>query len=98
MPLFYADMDTLVQRLGELRLLAQAPPPAPPTGTSKEDGKGIVTPPLQWRRPQVVEYGFAALALDLTSMTKSAGPSIRISEVFRSERTSGLLPVMVIYI
>ena len=45
MPLFYADMDTLVQRLGELRLQAQAPPPAPPTGTSKEDGKGIVTPP-----------------------------------------------------
>jgi outer membrane autotransporter protein len=45
MPLFYADMDTLVQRLGELRLLAQAPPAAPPTGLSKEDGKGIVTPP-----------------------------------------------------
>jgi outer membrane autotransporter protein len=45
MPLFYADMDTLVQRLGELRLLAQAPPPAPPTGISKEGGKEIVTPP-----------------------------------------------------
>jgi tracheal colonization factor len=43
MPLFYADMDTLVQRLGELRLLAQ-PPPAPPTGISKEGGKEIVPP------------------------------------------------------
>jgi Pertactin len=47
MPLFYADMDTLVQRLGELRLLAQAPPPAPPTGISKEGGKEIVTHPLR---------------------------------------------------
>jgi len=45
MPLFYADMDTLVQRLGELRLLALAPPPAPPTGLSKEGGKETVTPP-----------------------------------------------------
>jgi outer membrane autotransporter protein len=45
MPLFYADMDTLIERLGELRLLAQAPPPAPPTGISKEGGKEIVTPP-----------------------------------------------------
>ena len=31
--------DTLIERLGELRLLAQAPPPAPPTGISKEGGK-----------------------------------------------------------
>jgi outer membrane autotransporter protein len=46
MPLFYADMDTLVQRLGELRLLAQAPPPAPPTGLSKEDGKQAPLPPV----------------------------------------------------
>jgi outer membrane autotransporter protein len=45
MPLFYADMDTLIERLGELRLLAQAPPPAPPTGISKEGGKEVVAPP-----------------------------------------------------
>jgi outer membrane autotransporter protein len=45
MPLFYADMDTLIERLGELRLLAQAPPPAPPTGISKEGGKEIVSTP-----------------------------------------------------
>src|SRR5262249_38046367 len=45
MRLFYADMDTLVQRLGELRLLAQAPPPAPPSGISKEDANQPVTPP-----------------------------------------------------
>jgi len=38
-------MDTLIERLGELRLLAQAPPPAPPAGVSKEGGKEIVTPP-----------------------------------------------------
>jgi outer membrane autotransporter protein len=39
MPLFYADLDTLIQRMGELRLLAQAAPvPAPPTGISKEGG------------------------------------------------------------
>ena len=31
--------------MGELRLLAQAPPPAPPTGISKEGGKEIVSPP-----------------------------------------------------
>jgi outer membrane autotransporter protein len=45
MPLFYADMDTLVQRMGELRLLAQPPPPAPPIGISKEGGKQVVAPP-----------------------------------------------------
>ena len=45
MPLFYADMDTLVERMGELRLLEQAPPEqvAPQTGYTKE-GKEIVTP------------------------------------------------------
>jgi outer membrane autotransporter protein len=46
-PLFYADMDTLIQRLGELRLQAQeAPPPTTPipSGTSKEGGKEVVAP------------------------------------------------------
>src|SRR6266436_231222 len=39
MPLFYADMDTLIERLGELRLLAQAAPVPTttiPSGISKE--------------------------------------------------------------
>jgi outer membrane autotransporter protein len=48
MPLFYADMDTLIERLGELRLEAQNAP-APTTtissGISKEGGKAVVTPP-----------------------------------------------------
>jgi pertactin len=96
MPLFYAAMDTLIERLGELRLLAQAFP-ASPAGISKEGGKEVVAAPLPWHRPSVVEYGFAALALDLISMTRSAGPSIRTSEVFRSERTSAWSPVTVIY-
>jgi len=44
MPLFYADMDTLIERLGELRLLAQAAPVPTttiPSGISKE----VVAPP-----------------------------------------------------
>jgi outer membrane autotransporter protein len=48
MPLFYADMDTLIQRLGELRLLAReapAPTTAIPSGLSKEGGKQVVAPP-----------------------------------------------------
>jgi outer membrane autotransporter protein len=48
MPLFYADMDTLIERMGELRLQTQAAP-APtitiPSGISKEGGKEVVTPP-----------------------------------------------------
>jgi hypothetical protein len=101
MPLFYADMGTLIERMGELRLQAQeAPPPTTPipSGISKEGGKEVVAPHRPWRRPPVVEYGFAALALDLISMTKSAGPSIRTSEVFRSEQTSVWSPVTEIYI
>ncbi|PWT85408.1 MAG: hypothetical protein C5B58_03135 [Acidobacteria bacterium] len=45
-PLFYADMDTLIERMGELRLLEQAPAPeAPTTGVSKEGGKEVIAPP-----------------------------------------------------
>jgi outer membrane autotransporter protein len=45
MPLFYADMDTLVERLGELRLLAQPTPvPSVTVGESKEGGKAVVSP------------------------------------------------------
>jgi outer membrane autotransporter protein len=47
MPLFYADMDTLIQRLGELRLIEQeapAPTTTIPSGISKEGGKEVVTP------------------------------------------------------
>jgi outer membrane autotransporter protein len=48
MPLFYADMDTLIERMGELRLQTQAAP-APttpiPSGVSKEGGKEVVAPP-----------------------------------------------------
>jgi outer membrane autotransporter protein len=47
-PLFYADMDTLIERLGELRLLAQAAPVPTttiPSGISKEGGKEVVAPP-----------------------------------------------------
>jgi outer membrane autotransporter protein len=48
MPLFYADMDTLIERLGELRLEAQKAP-APTTtispGISKEGGKEAAPPP-----------------------------------------------------
>jgi outer membrane autotransporter protein len=47
MPLFYADMDTLIERMGELRLIEQeqAPAPAPVTTYTKEGGKEVVTPP-----------------------------------------------------
>jgi outer membrane autotransporter protein len=48
MPLFYADMDTLIERLGELRLQAEAPAPTQtiPSGMSKEEGgKEVVAPP-----------------------------------------------------
>lgn len=48
MPLFYADMDTLIERLGELRLEAQnvpAPITTIPSGMSKEGGKEVVAPP-----------------------------------------------------
>ena len=53
-PLYYADMQTLVERMGELRLGIQAPAPAPAGPT--EVGKGVVeskqiAPPLpgaQW--------------------------------------------------
>ena len=48
MPLFYADMDTLIERLGELRLQAEAPAPTQtiPSGMSKEEGgKQVVAPP-----------------------------------------------------
>jgi outer membrane autotransporter protein len=48
MPLFYADMGTLIERMGELRLQAQeAPPPTTPipSGISKEGGKEVVAPP-----------------------------------------------------
>jgi outer membrane autotransporter protein len=44
MPLFYADVDTLVQRMGELRLLEQAPPPATTTTSYTKEGKEVVTP------------------------------------------------------
>jgi autotransporter family porin len=47
MPLFYADMDTLIERLGELRLQAEAPAPTQtiPSGMSKEEGgKEVVAP------------------------------------------------------
>jgi outer membrane autotransporter protein len=46
MPLFYADMDTLVERLGELRLGVLPPPaPAPYTPAYSKEGKQIVAPP-----------------------------------------------------
>src|SRR6201984_1638828 len=48
MPLFYADMDTLIERLGELRLEAQNAPGPTTTissGISQEGGKTAVTPP-----------------------------------------------------
>jgi outer membrane autotransporter protein len=42
-PLFYADMQTLVERMGELRLgIVTAPAPAPVPPTTKEGGKGVV--------------------------------------------------------
>jgi outer membrane autotransporter protein len=47
MPLFYADIDTLIERLGELRLEAQnvpAPTTTIPSGMSKEGGKEVVAP------------------------------------------------------
>jgi outer membrane autotransporter protein len=44
-PLFYADMQTLVERMGELRLgIVTAPAPAPVPPTTKEGGKGVVEP------------------------------------------------------
>jgi hypothetical protein len=100
MPLFYADMDTLIERMGELRLQGPAPVPTTPipSGISKEGGKEVVAPPPRWRHPQVVEYGSAALARDLISMTRLAGLSIRTWEVFRSERTSVWSHITVIYI
>jgi outer membrane autotransporter protein len=48
MPLFYADMDTLIERLGELRLQVQAAPVPTttiPSVISKEGGKEVVAPP-----------------------------------------------------
>jgi outer membrane autotransporter protein len=48
MPLFYADMGTLIERMGELRLQTQeAPPPTTPipSGISKEGEKEVVAPP-----------------------------------------------------
>jgi outer membrane autotransporter protein len=45
-PLFYADMDTLIERLGELRLQAQQGPTTTiPSDISKEGGKEVVAPP-----------------------------------------------------
>jgi outer membrane autotransporter protein len=46
MPLFYADMNTLIERMGELRLQTQtapAPTTTIPSGISKEGGKEVVT-------------------------------------------------------
>jgi hypothetical protein len=102
MPLFYADMDTLIERMGELRLQAQAPVPTTPipSGISKEGGKEVkeVVALRPWCRLAVVEYGSAALPLDLISTTKSAGLFIRTWEVFKSERTSVWSHITVIYI
>jgi outer membrane autotransporter protein len=41
-PLFYADMQTLVERMGELRLGIEAAPAPVPPPTTKEVGKGVV--------------------------------------------------------
>jgi outer membrane autotransporter protein len=42
MPMFYADMGTLNERLGELRLQSQEQPPPPP-GPIEQPGKAIIS-------------------------------------------------------